>query len=143
MSEYFVYSITDDDVLGPYTIADLALFIEPGVLIYDDKVGNWNYSEDIPEIKDLLQVLGIYIPENNDDLPDGFYVNEFGEINRQQTPNRTVETGTNRTVETANSPNPRVNIPPSNPPQREEKDYTGWIILAIIAIIIILINLFN
>ena len=117
---YYVYSLSDDEVLGPYSLIDLVTFIKPGILVCEENNENWQYAEEIPAIEELFIELGLThseIPEP----PEGFRVNSSGELIRD---NLQVSVSTNNNE--------------SNEIFEEKKNYTGWIIFGIIVILIII-----
>lgn len=133
---YYVYSLSDDEVLGPYSLIDLVSFIKPGILVCEENNENWQYAEEIPAIAELFIELGLTQPE----IPEGYIVNESGEIvrKREELPtgfrvNSSGEVIRNNTqTATTNTNNDRNVI------IEEKKSYTGWIIFGIIVILIII-----
>lgn len=131
---YYIYSIADDEVLGPYSLIDLVTFIKPGILVFEENNENWKYAEEIPEIEELFIELGL----SQSEIPEGYTVNEFGELIKkgENLPEgiRVNSSGeiirNNSQVET--NGNRRTDIEP------DKKNYTGWVIFGIIVILIII-----
>lgn len=123
---YFVYSVIDNEVIGPYSLIDMVDFILPGILVCDEQSEVWEYSENIPEIQEVLSALGL-LKENEESLPAGFFINASGEIIRENvlTPIPRTDNYRESTQEPVNNDN--------------KKSYTGWIVFFIFIIIVIVI----
>lgn len=132
---YYVYSLSDDEVLGPYSLIDLIDFIEPGILVCEENNENWQYAEEIPAINELFIELGLSVS----DLPEGFILNEFGEIvkKKEELPSGFHVNSFGEVIR-ANQQVVATNDNRRNEVIEEKKNYTGWIIFGIIVILIII-----
>jgi len=123
---YFVYSVVDNEVIGPYSLIDMVDFILPGILVCDEHSEVWEYSENIPEIEKVLSALGL-LKENEESLPAGFFINASGEIIREN-----VSLPTSRPGNHPESTHQSVN-------NDNKKSYNGWIVFFIVIVIVIVI----
>jgi hypothetical protein len=131
---YYVYSLSDDEVLGPYSLIDLVTFIKPGILVCEENNENWQNAEEIPAIAELFVELGLTQPK----MPEGYIINEFGEsVKITDEPPVGIRVNSSGEI-IRNNTHPTTNNNSRNVIIEEKKNYTGWIIFGIIVILIII-----
>jgi hypothetical protein len=131
---YYVFSLSDDEVLGPYSLIDLVIFIKPGVLVCDETNENWQYAEEIPEIYEIFMELDLIQQE----VPEGFTINESGEIVKKKELPTGIRVNSSGEI-LRDIPQTRItNNNRTDDTIPDKKNYTGWIVLGIIVILIII-----